>query len=65
MPFLHDEALRARVAVRARRDEGVLLAAIHPEPGEDCTDEVQRELRELADWLELPTVEVLPPGRIC
>ena len=65
MPFLHDEALRARVAVRARRDEGVLLAAIHPEPGEDCTDEVQRELRELADWLGLPSVEVLPPGRIC
>lgn len=65
MPFLHEERLRARVAVRARREDGVLLAAIHPEPGEDCTGEVQRELRELAGWLGLETVEVLPPGRIC
>lgn len=65
MPFLHDGDLRARVAVRARRSAGVLTAAIHPEPGEDCTGAVQEELRELAGWLGLHEVEVLPPGRIC
>ncbi|SMX86036.1 hypothetical protein BSP109_02090 [Brevibacterium sp. Mu109] len=65
MPFLHDEALRARVDVRAVRDEGTLRAAVHMEPGEDCGAAVQQELRELAGWLGLSEVEVLPPGQIC
>lgn len=65
MPFLHDGSLRARVDVRARRDSGVLRAAVHLEPGEDCEAAVQQELRELAGWLGLAEVEVLPAGQIC
>lgn len=65
MPFLHDGALRARVDVRAVRGAGTLRAAVHMEPGEDCQAAVQQELRELAGWLGLAEVEVLPPGQIC
>ncbi|GAA2086638.1 MULTISPECIES: winged helix-turn-helix domain-containing protein [Brevibacterium] len=65
MPFLHDGRIRARVDVRARRGEGVLVAGVHMEPGEDCWAAVEEELGELAGWLGLGEVVIGRNRPIC
>ncbi|WP_280274290.1 winged helix-turn-helix domain-containing protein [Nocardia wallacei] len=61
-PFLLDGDLVARVDLRADRATGRLLVpAAFAEPGRDSAYVVAglaRALRELADWLELETIEV-------
>lgn len=61
-PFLLDGELVARVDLRAERATGRLLVpGAFAEPGRDTTRvaaELARALREMADWLELDTVEV-------
>lgn len=59
LPFLLDEALVARVDVKADRQAGRLLVhAVHVEPGAPphARDDLAAELRLLADWLELEHV---------
>jgi uncharacterized protein YcaQ len=66
LPFLHDEALRARVDLKADRKMGVLrAAAAWLEPGHDAgaTAEVlAAELRRAAAWQGLADVVVEPRG---
>ncbi len=61
-PFLLDGELVARVDLRAERASGRLLVpGAFAEPGWNSpyvTAELARALRDMADWLELDTVEV-------
>jgi uncharacterized protein len=66
LPFLHDEALRARVDLKADRAAGVLrVAAAWLEPGEDAGEvaaALAGELRQAAAWQGLEHVEVAGRG---
>lgn len=66
LPFLHDEALRARVDLKADRKAGVLrVLASWLEPGSDALDTataLAAELRAAAGWLALSDVVVEPRG---
>jgi uncharacterized protein YcaQ len=66
LPFLHDEALRARVDLKSDRQAGVLrVQASWLEPGSDAAATAQAlaaELRQAAQWQGLPDVVVAPRG---
>ncbi len=66
LPFLHDEALRARVDLKADRAGRVLrVAAAWLEPGHDAVDTaapLAAELRRAAAWQDLTDVVVAPRG---
>jgi len=66
LPFLHDEALRARVDLKADRRAGVLrVQAAWLEPGSAAgatSEALARELRRAADWTGLGEVVVEPRG---
>jgi uncharacterized protein YcaQ len=65
LPFLHDEALVARVDLKADRSSGRLLVqASHPEghPSPESIDALARTLHETAGWLDLAEVHVAPVG---
>jgi uncharacterized protein len=65
-PFLLDEQFVARVDLKADRMRGVLrVNAAWIEPGHDPYDvatELASELKIMAEWLGLETVEILPRG---
>jgi uncharacterized protein YcaQ len=62
LPFLHGERLVARIDLKAERATSRLLAlSVHLEPGANASavaEALARELRVLADWLELGAVVV-------
>ena len=66
LPFLHDEALRARVDLKADRGAGVLrVAASWLEPGSEARETAEAlaaELRRAASWQGLTDVAVEPRG---
>ncbi len=66
LPFLHDEALCARVDLKSDRKAGVLrVMASWLEPGHDATTTAEAlagELRRAADWQGLTDVVVEPRG---
>ena len=66
LPFLHDEALRARVDLKSDRKAGVLrVLASWLEPGNDPVDTataLAAELRAAADWQGLSEGGVEPRG---
>ena len=66
LPFLHDEALRARVDLKSDRKAGVLrVLASWVEPDSDPQDTAQAlagELRAAASWQGLDDVVVEPRG---
>ncbi len=66
LPFLHDEALRARVDLKSDRKQGVLrVLASWLEPGSDPVDTASAlaaELRTAASWQGLSDVVVEPRG---
>jgi uncharacterized protein len=67
LPFLLDEALVARVDLKSDRAAGVLrVQAAHGEPGApDHTPEaLMNELVQMARWLGLSDVEVMPRGNL-
>ncbi len=67
LPFLHDEALVARVDLKADRATGRLLVqAAHPEAevSTDALDALARELQVMAGWLDVPQVDVAPAGQL-
>jgi len=65
LPFLQDEAITARVDLKADRKAGVLVAqAAHAEPWADAetAPALATELRLMAGWLGLRSVRVEPRG---
>lgn len=62
LPFLHHERIAARVDLRAERAAGRLAVhAVHEEePGldEEGMQALARNLRQLADWLGLPQIQI-------
>ena len=65
LPFLQDEAITARVDLKADRKAGKLLVlAAHAEPDADeaTADRLAGELASMASWLGLSHVEVRPTG---
>ncbi|MDP1874229.1 winged helix-turn-helix domain-containing protein [Phenylobacterium sp.] len=65
LPFLEDEAITARVDLKADRKAGVLrVLAAHAEPGATpvTADRLTTELRLMAGWLGLTDVAVEPRG---
>ena len=68
LPFLDGEALAARVDLKAAREEQKLLVqAAHLEPGADAkktADSLAAELRDVARWLGLETIEVTRKGSL-
>jgi len=62
LPFLLGDRIVARVDLKADRAKGCLLVqAAHAEDGIDVSQTAHalaEELRNLADWLELPTIKV-------
>jgi len=66
LPFLQDEAIRARVDLKADRRAGVLrVKAAWLEPGSvagETAEALARELRRAADWTGLGEVLVEPRG---
>ncbi|MET3527208.1 winged helix-turn-helix domain-containing protein [Phenylobacterium koreense] len=65
LPFLQDEAITARVDLKAERRKGVLLVqAAHAEPGANgqTAARLAGELKLMAGWLALDRVEVAPKG---
>lgn len=67
LPFLLDDRIVARVDLKADRVHRTLLVlATHPEDGIDMPrtiSELGRELRHLADWLDLEKIKVSRRGR--
>jgi len=65
-PFLLNEKFVARVDLKADRTRGVLrVNAAWLEPGHDAFDvatELASELKIMAEWLSLETVEIVPRG---
>ena len=68
LPFLDGDALAARVDLKAARDERTLLVqAVHLEPGSDMKKtaaSLAAELRDVATWLGLETIEVRRKGSL-
>ena len=68
LPFLHDEAIRARVDLKNDRQAGVLrVLAAWLEPGHDAAPTAEAlavELRRAADWQGLGEVVVEPRGTL-
>ena len=65
LPFLEDEAITARVDLKADRKAGVLrVMATHAEPGAtpDTPERLAAELRLMAGWLGLAEVQAEPRG---
>ena len=65
LPFLQDEAITARVDLKADRKAGKLLVlAAHAEPdaNDDTATRLADELSLMASWLGLSGVEVRPTG---
>jgi len=65
LPFLQDEAITARVDLKADRKAGKLLVlAAHAEPDadDDTAARLSGELAAMASWLGLSSVEVRPTG---
>jgi uncharacterized protein YcaQ len=65
LPFLLDEALVARVDLKADRAAGVLrVQGAFAEPGAppQTAEQLGRELESMAQWLGLSGVEVIPNG---
>jgi hypothetical protein len=65
LPFLEDEALTARVDLKADRHERQLLVqAAHAEPaaGPGTPEALARALWRMAGWLGLEAVVVAPRG---
>jgi uncharacterized protein YcaQ len=65
LPFLHDEALVARVDLKADRASGRLMVqAAHPEGDvrPESVEALARTLQETAGWLDLTEVHVAPVG---
>lgn len=65
LPFLQDEAITARVDLKADRKAGALLVqAAHAEPwaDDDTAPRLMAELKLMATWLGLDRVEVKPRG---
>ena len=60
LPFRVGNDIVARVDLKADRQSGALLVlATHKEPDTDasmCVDHLARELRALANWLELDDI---------
>jgi uncharacterized protein YcaQ len=65
LPFLLDEQLVGRVDLKADRKAGVLVvkgAFAEPDAPEQTAYELAEELRSLAQWLGLDSIEVEPRG---
>lgn len=65
LPFLQDEAITARVDLKADRKAGKLLVlAAHAEPdaNDDTAARLAAELSTMASWLGLSRIEVRPTG---
>ncbi|MGV9005787.1 MAG: winged helix-turn-helix domain-containing protein [Brevundimonas sp.] len=65
LPFLQDEAITARVDLKADRKAGVLrvqAAWREPDADRETPDALAHELRLVAAWLGLERVEVAGPG---
>lgn len=65
MPFLLNEAIVARVDLKADRAASVLrVQSSHAEPGAppETAGELMAELRLMADWLGLERIEIMPSG---
>jgi uncharacterized protein YcaQ len=65
LPFLQDEAITARVDLKAERKKGVLaVQAAHAEPAADehTPGRLAQELRLMAGWLGLDRIEVVRKG---
>ncbi len=65
LPFLEDDAITARVDLKAdRAGSALLVKAAHSEPGKtpDTAARLASELRNMADWLGLEDVQIEPVG---
>ncbi len=65
LPFLEDDAITARVDLKADRKAGVLIVqAAHAEPwaSADTPARLAAELKHMATWLGLESVRVEPKG---
>lgn len=65
LPFLLGETLGARVDLKADRQAGVLrVMAAHREPraADHVAEALAAELRDMAGWLDLDRIEVMPAG---
>ena len=66
LPFLHDERLAGRVDLRSERHHGRLAVhAVHTEAAgldDAALAALAQQLRELADWLELPEIALHCPS---
>jgi uncharacterized protein YcaQ len=65
LPFLQDEAITARVDLKADRKAGkllVLAAHAEPEANGETAARLARELSLMASWLGLSAVEIRPSG---
>ena len=67
LPFLQGSAITARVDLKADRKAGVLIAyeAAHAEPADPARiprQALAAELADMAGWLGLSSVRVVPSG---
>lgn len=65
LPFLQDEAITARVDLKADRKAGkllVLAAHAEPEANDETAARLAQELSLMASWLGLSAVEIRPSG---